>query len=1312
VTDNSDGTYTATYFPEVKGTYDVSVGLATPGGLTARYYDNVWFLNSPAVSRVDATINFQWGTGALTTFGVDYVSVRWEGKLRSAFSEATTIYALADDGVRVWIDRRLVIDAWSTCCNESFAVVSLVANHLHDIIVEYQELRGEARMELRWSSASMPKAIIPSSALYSVAPISGSPFTNVAIGSGEPISGAHSTASGAALTQGVAGVLASFTVTARDTFGNVLDAAAATPPAVSVSGGSPTVAVSYLANGQYQVDVTVNTAGTYLLNVNPGGVHVTGSPFALVIAPAATSATACLTSGAGFTTATAGVTASFTVTARDALNNARTVGGDSVSAVISNGVITVPAAVTDEGNGGYTVRYTPTASGAHTVSVVVNGTPIGAASALTVAAGALHAPSCTVTGTAVAGSATSGAATALAVATRDKFGNALSASSGAVVTVQRVTAAGTATSIVVTDNLDGTYSASVTTNTAGTYTLVVRVNGIDVSGSPFALVVSPGALSAAASTATGAALANARVGTAATVLVQARDAQGNALSTGGSTLACSINCGSAVAGTGTYTSAGAYQCVYTPTASGASCSLTITLGGAAVSGSPFTVAVAAAPASASASGTMGAAKTAGTAGTVSTFTIVSRDQYSTALSAGGELFTATVLAAGPAGANITATVTDLGTGSYTVSYTPQRAGTFQTSVRLVSALGLTGAYFLDAAMTTLAASRVDSQVSFDWGLGGPSLPVAFPADHFAVRWSGLLRVPASETFTFFTSITARSGVRLWVNRALVINQWAPSAGSSEPFGSIALQSGVYYEVLLHYQATDGPAGITLLWQSPSTTKAAIPASSLFQNENLGDSSPYTTVISPGASVAATTTAHSTLPASPTTDLTALSSSVSAAHTAGTAIVVQLQLRDALGNLQTAAGAASVSATLTHLDTATNRGAPSITDAAPGVVQVSVTPDLKGAYDLHLRVSGTGVVSSPFRLQVSPGAVSGAQCTLSGVPASVAAGAAAAFTIQARDAQGNALASGGAVFALTLSGPGSGSGTVSDNGDGTYTATFTAPTLANAWTLNVRLNGVTHVSGSPAALTVTPSVAHSSTTALAAAIGACTGGAACQFTVAARDAFGNALSTGGSRFEVVVSDRRGGFTKGSVTDGGTGSYTVSFTVPTGAYSIFTRLVGSLDNGVNGLRGDYFNNRWLQGTPELTRRDPTINFAWGTGLVTPTSGDYVSVRWTGFISPPSSGARTFYFDGDASARMYVDDLLVFDNWSSAPGEFTGSFNFPTANILYPLRIEYREETGAAQAVLSWDLGGSKTLVLSTYLFTPASEISASPFAHTVS
>ena len=99
----------------------------------------------------------------------------------------------------------------SSCCNETWATVTLSAGFMHDLIVEYMELRcadlsrldvfvsdepcyfsGVATMELSWSSPSTAKQIIPSSALYATADIQGSPFKNITFGSGDPPSQVYS----------------------------------------------------------------------------------------------------------------------------------------------------------------------------------------------------------------------------------------------------------------------------------------------------------------------------------------------------------------------------------------------------------------------------------------------------------------------------------------------------------------------------------------------------------------------------------------------------------------------------------------------------------------------------------------------------------------------------------------------------------------------------------------------------------------------------------------------------------------------------------------------------------------------------------------------------------------------------------------------------------------------------------------------------------------------------------------------------------------------------------------------------------------
>jgi hypothetical protein len=78
----------------------------------------------------------------ITVYGSDYVAIRWQGKIRPDYTEPFVFYANMDDGARVWIDKVLIADSWGVCCNETWGTANLTKDFLHDIIVEYKQLRG------------------------------------------------------------------------------------------------------------------------------------------------------------------------------------------------------------------------------------------------------------------------------------------------------------------------------------------------------------------------------------------------------------------------------------------------------------------------------------------------------------------------------------------------------------------------------------------------------------------------------------------------------------------------------------------------------------------------------------------------------------------------------------------------------------------------------------------------------------------------------------------------------------------------------------------------------------------------------------------------------------------------------------------------------------------------------------------------------------------------------------------------------------------------------------------------------------------
>ena len=140
---------------------------------------------------------------------------------------------------------------------------------------------------------------------------------------------------------------------------------------------------------------------------------------------------------------------------------------------------------------------------------------------------------------------------------------------------------------------------------------------------------------------------------------------------------------------------------------------------------------------------------------------------------------------------------------------------------LTQTQGLRGTYFTNQNFTGNSIVRIDPTIDFDWQEGAPTNGIG--PDHFSVRWEGQIKAPTSETFTFIAQ--ADDGVRLWINNQLLIDKWqVPNAG--EWSGSINLEAGKTYSLMMQYFDQEGPALARLSWSSPSTPRAIIPAEQL------------------------------------------------------------------------------------------------------------------------------------------------------------------------------------------------------------------------------------------------------------------------------------------------------------------------------------------------------------------------------------------------------------------------------------------------------------------------------------------------------
>ncbi len=138
-------------------------------GLLAQYWsDHGDFAGSPTLSRVDETVDFDWG-GNSPAGGVssDWFTARWTGQVQPPVSGTYTFTTTGDDGVRLWVDGQLVIDAWyPQSPTEHSGAIALSADRRVDLRLEYFEQGGGAVARLAWTMPDGGRAIVPRSVLY------------------------------------------------------------------------------------------------------------------------------------------------------------------------------------------------------------------------------------------------------------------------------------------------------------------------------------------------------------------------------------------------------------------------------------------------------------------------------------------------------------------------------------------------------------------------------------------------------------------------------------------------------------------------------------------------------------------------------------------------------------------------------------------------------------------------------------------------------------------------------------------------------------------------------------------------------------------------------------------------------------------------------------------------------------------------------------------------------------------------------------------------------------------------------------------
>ena len=142
-------------------------------GLKGEYYNNTELKDPMVLTRKDLNINFDWGSKspAPDVVNADSFSVRWTGELEVPDTDTYTfsIYALGEDGIRLWVDDIPLIDSWESfdpSASENRPSIDLIKGRV-SIRLEFRETAWGASCKLFWKTPSMiEREIIPVGKFY------------------------------------------------------------------------------------------------------------------------------------------------------------------------------------------------------------------------------------------------------------------------------------------------------------------------------------------------------------------------------------------------------------------------------------------------------------------------------------------------------------------------------------------------------------------------------------------------------------------------------------------------------------------------------------------------------------------------------------------------------------------------------------------------------------------------------------------------------------------------------------------------------------------------------------------------------------------------------------------------------------------------------------------------------------------------------------------------------------------------------------------------------------------------------------------
>ena len=124
--------------------------------------------------------------------------------------------------------------------------------------------------------------------------------------------------------------------------------------------------------------------------------------------------------------------------------------------------------------------------------------------------------------------------------------------------------------------------------------------------------------------------------------------------------------------------------------------------------------------------------------------------------------------------------------------------------------GVKAEYFTSEFLYNRVVARQENFVGTFWGATAPAPGV--PADRWSARWSATLTAPATGTYTLRTN--TEDGVRLWLDGALLVDDWMEAEGGQTHDVAVSLGAGSAHSLVMEFFEGYGNAHAQLAWTGP------------------------------------------------------------------------------------------------------------------------------------------------------------------------------------------------------------------------------------------------------------------------------------------------------------------------------------------------------------------------------------------------------------------------------------------------------------------------------------------------------------------